>query len=153
MLQSEFFERTGVTLTGEEYAEVETVYNSVTMQKDDFCAMWKKSHNNRLFKEMMDAMNSLVSEFNQRGAEIKRLNGILEEKERFIEEERNRIYKAGNERLLDFAKKVIVANSSETAHVYDVIEEEFGIAFIIRTKREAGITLSDAEIDYMVGKL
>ena len=53
-----------------------------------------------------------------------------------------------------FAGRIIeAAGENIDAKVYDRIEEEFGIAFIIKTKRNLGITLTNSEIDYMISKL
>ena len=131
MLQSEFFERTKVTLDGDRYAKVEAVYNEIRMDKDEFCAEWKKARN---------------------GKEIDILNAQLNEKDRFHQEEMFRQSKKQGEALTELAKKIILTNSDEK-RLYDVMEEDFGIGFIIRTKHEAGIPLSEDEINYMVSKL
>ena len=53
MLQSEFYDRTGVTLTTEEYGEVENIYNRVQMNKDEFCKLWMKCRDNKIIKELV----------------------------------------------------------------------------------------------------
>ena len=59
MLQSEFFERTGVNLTGEEYKEVERIYDSVQMDKNEFCELWLKNRDNKIIAELMDTIKKL----------------------------------------------------------------------------------------------
>lgn len=56
--------------------------------------------------------------------------------------------------MTEFASSIIIAAGEQMdAKVYDRIEEEFGIGFIIKTKRQAGIKLTEAEIDYLVSKI
>ena len=59
------------------------------------------------------------------------------------------------ETMMTFAKCIIRANEDEAnqQRVYEVVEEQYGIAFIIKAKREAGIPLTEDEINYMVSKL
>lgn len=75
MTQKEFFERTGIELTEDQYKEVETMYlEAGNMDKDEFCKDYKKHHESILLatyfrqaenlKDKLDAMrderNSLV---------------------------------------------------------------------------------------------
>ena len=41
MLHSEFEERTGLKVTADEYNEIDIAYMASTLEKDDFCKMWK----------------------------------------------------------------------------------------------------------------
>lgn len=156
MLQSEFFERTKVSLTTDEYRLVEEIYNAVKMGKDDFCKLWLKNRTNKLYNELADAF---VLEANDHRADVSRMTRTIEWLQKEFDEyktkkeaeiEKNNGY--FEQQHQEFAKRLIISQS-EDYKGYDIIEEEFGIGFIIKTKREAGIPLSDAEIDYMVGKL
>lgn len=51
----------------------------------------------------------------------------------------------------EFAEQVLVAHHK--GNLEAVIEQEFGYAFIIKTKRANGIALTEDEIDWMVNKL
>lgn len=164
MLQSEFFERTHITLTGEEYADVECLYNAVKMDKDEFCKRWVSEKKNPLFKELAEAFcheyRMHLSDINQMQAngksyneEIEHLKGQLAEKDRVHEDILSETLKKKNAEFMSFVRNLITANEDSARKVYDVIEEECGLDFIIRTKHEAGIPLSESEIDYMVGKL
>ena len=164
MLQSEFFERTHITLTGEEYADVECLYNAVKMDKDEFCKRWVAEKKNPLFKELAEAYcheyKMHIADINQMEAngksyneEIEHLKGQLTEKDRVHEDILSETLKKNNAEFMSFVRSLITANEDSARKVYDVIEEKCGIGFIIRTKREAGIPLSESEIDYMVGKL
>lgn len=53
MMQSEFYEWTKVTLSIEQYEEVEHLYNIVKMDKDEFCKQWLKLRNNKLFRDVL----------------------------------------------------------------------------------------------------
>lgn len=156
MLQSEFFERTHITLTGEEYADVECLYNAVKMDKDEFCKRWVSEKKNPLFKELAEAY---LLEASRHRADVtcmtranEEIHNEFEEYKKQKAEEIDRIVNAHNNAHNDFAARII-RTQCDDPKVYDVIEEEFTIGFIIKTKREAGIALTDEEIDYMVGKL
>ena len=62
------------------------------------------------------------------------------------------IVTANEQRIRELAAYIIV-NGEMTDRVYDKIEEELGIAFIIKTKRENDIQLTDSEIDYLITKI
>lgn len=52
MLQKEFEQRTGISLTEKEYALVDRMYNEAgDINKDQFCADWKKHKDSILLKE------------------------------------------------------------------------------------------------------
>jgi hypothetical protein len=158
MLQSEFFERTHITLTCEEYADVECLYNAVKMDKDEFCKRWVSEKKNPLFKELAEAYchehRMHISDVNQLQSVSKSLREELDAtKERMQKESDERLMIADNH-FLSFAKDLVVKGSNGgLCNVFDAIEEEFGYPFIIKTKHEAGIALSEREIEYMVGKL
>ncbi len=149
MLQSEFYERTKVNLTCEEYVKVETLYNEVQMDKDEFCKEWLKLRNNPLLKETIEAFyksQQMVYEFPKLKGEIKAMEAAHSTEKEAINDK-------WMDMMADFAKAIVRANEDGDARVYDVIEEQYGMAFIIKTKNEANIPLSDEEIKYMVSKL
>lgn len=153
MLYSEFLERTKVQLDSEQYAKVEAIYNEVMMEKDEFCKEWAKLRNNKLMGEIEDAIYKMASEVHAKEQEIRALKEKLEEQKKHYE---GAIEKGGQkwaDTMAEFAKRIIRANEDGDLRVYDVVEEEYGIGFIIKTKHEAGLPLSEAEIEYMVGKL
>ena len=158
MLPSEFTERTKITLTSEEYADVEELYNGVKMDKDKFCKCWLKERNNPLFKELAEAY---CSEVRRHLSDVSLLQNtsksLREEYDEFKQQKAKEIediFKKNNERFIEFGEKIIRLNfKDETKALYDVIEEEFGMKFIIQTKHDNGIPLSDDEISYLVGKL
>ena len=153
MLQEEFFEMTKVTLDSDQYKKVEAVYCEVKMEKKEFCKEWVKIRNSKLLGEIETAMFELSNQVASMEREITHLRGQLKEKDRFHEDEMLAQSKRDGEKLVDFAKRIIRANEAGDLRVYDVVEEECGIAFIIKTKHEAGLPLSEDEIKYMVSKL
>ena len=153
MLQSEFYDRTKVQLDSEQYAKVEAVYNAVKMDKDEFCAEWKKLSKSKLMGEIEDSMRAREQEYGEKLNEIRELKKQLDEQRRYYE---GVVLKGGQkwaETMMEFAQRIVRANEDGDLRVYDVVEEQYGIGFIIKTKHEAGIPISEAEINYMVGKL
>lgn len=53
----------------------------------------------------------------------------------------------------ELAAKIIENMGEDDEGAYDAIEEDLGIDFIIKTKHNADIELSEEEIDYLVRKL
>ena len=151
MLQSEFFERTKVPLKGEEYAEVEHIYNSVQMDKNEFCQLWLQNRNNKIIAELMNTIKKLEDDCQNATRDC---NALTEEMEQMkeahkLEAENDAIMYRNN--IEEFGKKIIKAGEYDfPKDIYDAVEEEFGIKFIIRSKWEQSIELTEEEIDYMV---
>lgn len=156
MLQSEFFERTHITLTGEEYADVECLYNAVKMDKDKFCKCWVSEKKNPLFKELAEAFcheyRMHIADINQMQANSKLYMEEIESIKKAKNEMENEMINRFNAQINGLAARIISLNIDDKK-LYDLIEEEFSIGFIIKTKRDAGIPLTEEEIDYMVGRL
>lgn len=158
MLPSEFTERTKITLTSEEYADVEELYNGVKMDKDKFCKEWLRLRNNPLFKELSEAycreVRRHLSDVSQLQATCKSLREEYDAYKENKASEIKNVLDSEESKFTDFAKKIVCLNlKDETKALYDIIEEELGIKFIIQTKHDNGIPLSDDEISYLVGKL
>lgn len=153
MLQSEFYERTKVVVDGEEYAKIEAVYNEVQMDKDDFCTEWKKIRNSKLLGEIEDAIARLTAHLVDKDITIQELQKQLRDQKSHYEEKIQKKSELWAGSMAEFAKKIIRANEDGDLRVYDVIEEEYSIGFIIKAKHEAGIPLTEQEISYMVSNL
>ena len=154
MLHEEFFERTKVSLTGDEYAKVEAIYNSVQMDKDEFCQLWLKNRDNKIVAELMDTIKKLEDDC----AALKGTNESLGEEVEGLkaqnEAERDNDALVHRQQMEGLAKKIVKAGEYDLpSEIYDVLEEEFGIQFIIKSKWEQGIELTEDEIGYMVGTL
>lgn len=59
MLISEFVERTGITPNADEWESINNVYMNATCDKDEFCALWCKSHG----YTMNDVNSTLVNNY------------------------------------------------------------------------------------------
>ena len=154
MLQSEFYERTKVNLTGEEYAMVEHIYNSVQMDKDEFCQLWLKNRENKIIAELMNTITKLENDCRSWRDENEALTDELEQLHVHYKAEAEQSSLVAQKHMEDFGKKLIKAGEYEfPSEIYDVVEEEFGVKFIIRSKWEQSIELTESEIDYMVNKL
>ena len=105
MLQSEFYERTHITLTGEEYADVEFLYMNVEMNKDEFCKQWLKNRSNKLFQQISDVY---VKDMKRKNDDVDRLyeenqmlKAQLEEKDRVHEDILSETLKKKNAEFFD----------------------------------------------------
>ena len=59
MTQQEFFDRTGLSATPEEFSFVHKVYMAcATLDKDAFCREYKKHGASRIITELMDALDA-----------------------------------------------------------------------------------------------
>lgn len=152
MLQSEFFERTGVKLSAEEYAKTENVYNVIKMDKDHFCQEWKKLRTNMLFNEMVDAMMADNQNLIAAAQEQEKHRKELEQTKEYYVKEIQRLTKNRDAQIKDFARKII-ENFGDDKAIYDVIEEEFTLDFIIKVKLENDFDLEKHEREHLLKKL
>lgn len=141
MLQSEFFDRTKVTLSAEQYGEVENIYNRLKMNKDEFCQLWLKNRDNKIIAELMDHI--LATEKKLYAAEE-----VVAKTDRIIAKEREKV----QERMDNLGRR-IVANFYDDAKIYDAIEEEFTLDFIIKVKLENNMDLEEHERKHLIQKL
>lgn len=92
MTQKEFENRTGMTLSADEYAGIEAVYMAAgEMDKDVFCAEWKKIGGSRLVMELFGEV------MRQRG-EIERLKGEEQESRKLLSEAAEYLIEKSSER-------------------------------------------------------
>lgn len=66
MTQTEFEQRVKKSVTAEEYAEIEKIYMSCPLDKDEFCMSWKNK------KDLI--VDSLYDELESKDNKIKKLN-------------------------------------------------------------------------------
>ena len=155
MLPEEFYKLTGVNLTGEDYKKVENIYTSCKMEKDVFANVWMEIKDNEIVYQLVNELTENCLKLEDDCRALKGTNESL-----FQELEGLKAQHAAemdNERLMhrnhmeDFAKRLIKAGEYDfPKDIYDAVEEEFGIQFIIRSKWEQSIDLTEEEIDYMV---
>ncbi len=152
MTQNEFFERTKVNLTPEEYSRVESLYMAVKMNKDLFCMEWMKMRKNQLMTELGEGVKSLNTELVEKEQETRELKKRIVKLQQDHAEDMKLVNSQHNKATDELLSKIICAGENSKM-IYDIVEEEKGIAFIIKTKRQNGIALTEDEIDYMVNKL
>lgn len=75
MLQKEFFERTGINLTEQEFNQVHAIYMQAgdSVDKDQFCADWKKHHDSNLLHIFYNQADRLGKELDKANNEINEL--------------------------------------------------------------------------------
>ena len=154
MLKSEFEERTKKILTQEEYEEVEDMYLSVTIDKDEFCKQWLALKDNKLVKELYETIKLLRGDC-KRSEEVR--EGIEAEYvllKTSFETKIDEIEKSCQKKTEEFANEIIKACECDLpASIYDAIEKEFGVDFIIKSKWSQDMNLSKEEITYLVNKI
>ena len=154
MLLSEFIERTGVNLTGIEYAEIEKIYNESSLDKDAFCAGWKRTRNDDFVQDCFEVIRTLLNRVELETNIGKQLDAEIDRLKVEHENECKAISDSCTKQAQEFAKKIIrQIDNNSLNNIGNVIEEEFGYAFIIKAKREMGIQLSEKEIDYLISKI
>lgn len=151
MLPSEFYDRTGVNLTGEDYAEVEKIYNAVEMNKDDFCELWLGIRENQLFKELWKAYRYSDEHIQNLLSDKKTLEETLKAEQNAFNKrvrELNASYKSDKE---VFARKILIeAIGAENKAILDMVEEEFGFDFIVQVKLEENLPLLEADRTFLI---
>lgn len=72
MLQKEFFDRTGINLTEQEFNQVHAIYmqSGDNVDKDQFCADWKKHHDSNLLHIFYNQADRLKDKLDQKRNEI-----------------------------------------------------------------------------------
>ena len=132
MLQTEFEERVGFKITPQEYGIIETLYNDSDLDKDVFCAKWKK--NDRM--EMSELNANTISILNKRifakDENIKNQSKVVSETAHF---------------LID--KSVELGDYELYSQAIDLI----GLKEVIRYKLENGKSLTKDESEYIINKL
>lgn len=73
MLQKEFFERTGIKLTKEQFEKVHDIYMESGQDKDKFCIDWKTHHNSNLLHIFYNQADRLGKELEKANNEINEL--------------------------------------------------------------------------------
>lgn len=141
MLQSEFYDRTHVSLSAEEYGEVENIYNRVQMDKDEFCQLWLKNRDNKIIAELMQHIMATEKKLYDLEKRSEGFDKLLQK----VEEEHE-------ERMQNFGHR-IVANLDDESRIYDICEEEFTLDFICKVKLEENIDLEQHEREHLLKKL
>jgi hypothetical protein len=141
MLQSEFYDRTHVILSAEEYGEVENIYNRLQMDKDEFCQLWLKNRDNKIIAELMTYIMGKEKTLYD-----------LEKRSEGFDKLLQKVQEENEERIQEFGRKII-SNFEDDTRIYDACEEEFGLDFICKVKLENNIDLESHEREHLVKKL
>ena len=152
MLQSEFYDRTHVSLSGDDYADVENIYNNVKMDKDDFCKHWVEEKENPLFKELAEAFLKQAKELLQAQIDLGTIEHKYKSEIESIKNEHESILAAKEEEHKSFGYR-IVANLDDESRIYDICEEEFTLDFICKVKLEENIEREEHEREHLLKKL
>ena len=131
MLRSEFEERTGLKVTTDEYNEIDIAYMGSSLEKDDFCKMWKTM--NDVARQQMIYM---AKELNEKDKALFTMT-------KFCKDEKTRL----GEFLADEAQKY----SSEDARAMAI--KEIGFKSYIAYKVSKGYPMWDIDLKDIVEHL
>ena len=138
MLQKEFEERIGRSVTEQEYLEANAMYeNAGDMDKDEFCREWLKIGNARLVKCLAE--------------KTYQLNKALNEKE-LLHKEAVEIISDAADAILEIEK--VVLNGGRTEHIAELLDRKawwlVGAKEVVLRKIKKGIELSEDDKDYIL---
>ena len=77
----------------------------------------------------------------------------LEDQKADYEGQLDKMNSTAIQHMNEFGEKIVSFMGDVNGPFYDVVEEEFGIAFIIKAKHKNNIPLTEEEIDYLVKNL
>lgn len=137
MLQKEFEERIGRSVTEQEYLEANAMYeNAGNMDKDEFCREWLKIGNARLVKRLAEKT------YQQHKA--------LNEKE-LLHKEAVEIISDAADAILEIEK--VVLNGGRTEHIAELLDRKawwlVGVKEVVLRKIRMGMDLSEDDKNYI----
>lgn len=137
MLQKEFEERIGRSVTEQEYIEANAMYeNAGDMDKDEFCREWLKIGNSRLVKCLAEKT------YQQHKA--------LEEKELLLKESKE-IRSDAADAMLEIEQDIL--NGETTEHITELLDLKVwwlvGAKELVLRKIKMGMDLSEMDKDYI----
>ena len=137
MLQKEFEERIGRSVTEQEYLEANAMYeNAGDMDKDEFCREWLKIGNSRLVKCLAEKT------YQQHKA--------LEEKELLLKES-HEIRSDAADAMLEIEQDIL--NGETTEHITELLDLKVwwlvGAKELVLRKIKMGMDLSEMDKDYV----
>lgn len=108
--------------------------------------------NNNDIDQMCDNIKNDIAiecycQFNQKVVELQKQ---IEEMKKAHELEMKAMAESHKEEMESFGKALITENESYVDDIYQTLENKFGKNFIINTKHEAKMELSDDEEDYLI---
>ena len=137
MLQKEFEERIGRSVTEQEYLEANAMYeNAGDMDKDEFCREWLKIGNSRLVKCLAEKT------YQQHKA--------LQEKELLLKESKE-IWSDAADAMLEIKQGIL--NGETTEHITELLDLKasclVGAKEVVLRKIKMGMDLSEMDKDYI----
>ena len=137
MLQKEFEERIGRSVTEQEYLEANAMYeNAGDMDKDEFCREWLKIGNSRLVKCLAE--------------KIYQLNKALQEKELILKESKE-ICSDAADAMLEIEQDIL--NGETTEHITELLDLKawwlVGAKEVVLRKIKMGMDLSENDKNYI----
>lgn len=141
MLQKEFEERIGRSVTEQEYLEANAMYeNAGDMNKDEFCREWLKIGSCRLVKCLAEKT------YKQREA--------LHEMELLLKESRE-IWSDAADAILEIEQGIL--NGETTEHITELLDRKawrlIGAKEVVMRKIKMGMDLSENDKNYINGHL
>lgn len=98
MLQNEFEERIGRSVSEQEYVEANAVYEAAgDMDKDEFCREWVKIGSSRLVRCLADSCHGLAKDVAEREHEVEKCLGMISSVGDFLLDQRDNYHDEGFE--------------------------------------------------------
>lgn len=132
MLQKEFEERVGMKVTPSEYGVIETLYNDSDLEKDEFCAKWKKNDRMEMCELSANTITTLNKRIFSKDAKIKVQDETIKQTAYFL------IDKADETDDVELYKKAIELIGRSEAVIY---------------KLKNDCKLTDADKDFIVSEV
>lgn len=137
MLQKEFEERIGRSVTEQEYLEANAIYeNAGDMDKDEFCREWLKIGSCRLVKCLAEKTYQLGKALNE---------------QKLLHQEATEIFSDAADAILEIEK--VVLNGGTTEHITELLDRKtwwlVGAKEVVLRKIRMGMDLSEKDKNYI----
>ncbi len=137
MLQKEFEERIGRSVTEQEYLEANAMYeNAGDMDKDEFCREWLKIGNSRLVKCLAEKTYQLDKALNE---------------QKLLHQEATEIISDAADAILEIEK--VVLNGGTTEHITELLDRKalwlVGTKEVVLRKIKMGMALTEKDKNYI----
>lgn len=137
MLQKEFEERIGRSVTEQEYLEANAIYeNAGDMDKDEFCREWLKIGSCRLVKCLAEKTYQL---------------GKALSEQKLLHQEATEVISDAADAILEIEK--VVLNGGTTEHITELLDRKawwlVGAKEVVLRKIRMGIDLSEKDKNYI----
>ena len=156
MLQKEFEERTGISVSAEEFETIHNLYmNCGDMDKDEFCKIYKSKTSRVLIDTAVKDLTIANNVMCKNRKEIKRLteanNSLVEENEELntdirgyeeaVDKMTSEIEKAESEKLAMMYKLIEISEQYSSAELRELVINEIGFRRYISYKLEHDMSI------------